>query len=401
VRARQALMILKADLACNAGETELARRLLMPVAGERPLPAVQVWRDYFTVWSYLWEGRPVMAVEVGRLQHIRWEAEVGRRGLRAVTLGSLLAAAYWQQDQRDNARVLLADRLDVIEQASGYAGLISAYLTLARLAAADSEEARAFAYLESLAAIGERRGTVRLVVTSLAERIRLHASRQRPAQAAELLAEMSVAVERPAISRLLEPQLHLESELAQALAAVASGEQRLAKSHLDGAKVLAARLNRGYEAIQVLALQALLADRAGESPVALLTEALSRAESGGLVRVFTDTLPDVIDLVRRRTQEGLPGTVKRAFVERVLAASDAARTDQPPPGPQAGNALLTPKEFQVLRLLAGGLPNKRIATELELSNDTVKWHVKKLFAKLNAGSRDHAVDRARMLGLLR
>jgi LuxR family maltose regulon positive regulatory protein len=63
--------------------------------------------------------------------------------------------------------------------------------------------------------------------------------------------------------------------------------------------------------------------------------------------------------------------------------------------------LLTPKESQVLQLLAGGLQNKQIATELDLSSDTVKWHVKKLLAKLNAGNRDHAVDRARMLGLLR
>jgi LuxR family maltose regulon positive regulatory protein len=62
--------------------------------------------------------------------------------------------------------------------------------------------------------------------------------------------------------------------------------------------------------------------------------------------------------------------------------------------------MLTPKENLVLQLLAGGLPNKRIAAELELSSETVKWHVRKLLAKLNAGNRDHAVDRARMLGLL-
>jgi len=63
--------------------------------------------------------------------------------------------------------------------------------------------------------------------------------------------------------------------------------------------------------------------------------------------------------------------------------------------------MLTPKEGLVLQLLAGGLPNKRIAVELDLSSETVKWHVKKLLAKLNAGSREHAVDRARMLGILR
>ena len=67
----------------------------------------------------------------------------------------------------------------------------------------------------------------------------------------------------------------------------------------------------------------------------------------------------------------------------------------------AGSAMLTPKESLVLQLLAGGLPNKRIAVELDLSSETVKWHVKKLLAKLNAGSREHAVDRARMLGILR
>jgi len=93
--------------------------------------------------------------------------------------------------------------------------------------------------------------------------------------------------------------------------------------------------------------------------------------------------------------------VTREFVDRVLAAAESGATAGRDSAPLARSALLTPKEYQVLRLLAGGLPNKRIAAELDLSADTVKWHVKKLLAKLNAGSRDHAVDRARMLGLLR
>jgi LuxR family maltose regulon positive regulatory protein len=92
--------------------------------------------------------------------------------------------------------------------------------------------------------------------------------------------------------------------------------------------------------------------------------------------------------------------VKREFVDRVLAA---ARIDSPAPSKTeaaATSAILTPKEAQVLKLLAGGLPNKRIASSLSLSEETVKWHMKKLFTKLNAGSRQHAVDRARMLGLI-
>ena len=63
-------------------------------------------------------------------------------------------------------------------------------------------------------------------------------------------------------------------------------------------------------------------------------------------------------------------------------------------------ALLTPKEAHILALLATGLSNKLIACAMEISDETVKWHLKNLFAKLSAGSRKHAVGRARLLGLL-
>lgn len=241
---------------------------------------------------------------------------------------------------------------------------------------------------------------MRVIVTSLAERVRLHAARRRPAQAAVNLAQLSELVDRTRMSELLAPLVHLEHEMAWSFSAVAADDAALAQPHVTRARELTVRLNRGYEAVQVLALEALLAERAGKSPDALLTEALSRAEAGGLVRVFADTLPEVVELIRRRARGSLSGPVTGAFIDRVLAAAEA----DPASGRQSTalvkSALLTPKEFQVLRLLAGGLPNKRIAAELELSADTVKWHVKKLLAKLNAGSRDHAVDRARMLGLL-
>jgi ATP/maltotriose-dependent transcriptional regulator MalT len=61
---------------------------------------------------------------------------------------------------------------------------------------------------------------------------------------------------------------------------------------------------------------------------------------------------------------------------------------------------LTPREREILSLLARGYSNKDIATALDLSGDTVKWHLKNLFAKLGANSRRHVVLRARTLGIL-
>jgi LuxR family maltose regulon positive regulatory protein len=45
------------------------------------------------------------------------------------------------------------------------------------------------------------------------------------------------------------------------------------------------------------------------------------------------------------------------------------------------------------------MSNKLIARTLDISNETVKWHLKNLYLKLSAGTRKHAVDRARLLGI--
>jgi two-component system nitrate/nitrite response regulator NarL len=61
---------------------------------------------------------------------------------------------------------------------------------------------------------------------------------------------------------------------------------------------------------------------------------------------------------------------------------------------------LTPRELEVLRLLAEGLPNKTIALRLGISEHTVKFHVNAILGKLAVGSRTEAVVRATRLGLI-
>jgi LuxR family maltose regulon positive regulatory protein len=63
-------------------------------------------------------------------------------------------------------------------------------------------------------------------------------------------------------------------------------------------------------------------------------------------------------------------------------------------------SLLSPREREVLRLLATGLSNKQIALAMDVGEETIKWHFKNLFRKLNAGSRIHLLHRARMVGVI-
>lgn len=61
---------------------------------------------------------------------------------------------------------------------------------------------------------------------------------------------------------------------------------------------------------------------------------------------------------------------------------------------------LTPRELQVLHLLAEGLSNKQIAKRLEVSEHTAKFHVAAILSKLGVESRTEAAVRAVQLGLL-
>ncbi len=68
--------------------------------------------------------------------------------------------------------------------------------------------------------------------------------------------------------------------------------------------------------------------------------------------------------------------------------------------PETREAALTPREREVLQLVALGMANKQIAARLGVSESTVKFHVNSLLEKLGARSRTDAVVRATRLGLL-
>jgi DNA-binding NarL/FixJ family response regulator len=76
-------------------------------------------------------------------------------------------------------------------------------------------------------------------------------------------------------------------------------------------------------------------------------------------------------------------------------------TLRPAPGRPAGlQEPLTPREKEVLRLVAEGLSNKQIAARLEISDHTAKFHVNSILGKLGVTSRTEAVVTAARSGLL-
>ncbi|HEY6645435.1 response regulator transcription factor [Povalibacter sp.] len=64
-----------------------------------------------------------------------------------------------------------------------------------------------------------------------------------------------------------------------------------------------------------------------------------------------------------------------------------------------GSEELSPREVEILKCVASGLSNKQIASQLRVSDETVKTHLKNAFAKLNVNDRSHAIAVAMSRGI--
>ncbi len=87
------------------------------------------------------------------------------------------------------------------------------------------------------------------------------------------------------------------------------------------------------------------------------------------------------------------------FAKRLLSILDAAGQAKPIPLPDTGETL-TPREVEILRLIAAGARNRAIADKLVISERTVKVHVTNILGKLSVSSRTEAAARAREMHLL-
>ena len=156
----------------------------------------------------------------------------------------------------------------------------------------------------------------------------------------------------------------------------------------------------------------------GRDGLAVVREA-ARAAPG--TRVLILTTFDLDEYVSEALREGAAGFVlKNAAPAEVISAVRAVHAGHGWLAPEVTARLmgqfagrypgrrhpfadvrLTERELQVVRLVARGLSNQRIATELHLSQETVRTYLKRMFAKLDVADRTQLAVLAHEAGLLR
>jgi DNA-binding NarL/FixJ family response regulator len=124
-------------------------------------------------------------------------------------------------------------------------------------------------------------------------------------------------------------------------------------------------------------------------------DALRAGASGFLLKdVTAERLFDAVRVVADGEALLAPGITRR------LIGEFAAQRRAPGPHPDAALAALTPRETEVLRLVAEGLSNTEIATALVVTEETVKSHVSRMLRKLGLRDRTQAVVMAYESGLV-
>ena len=88
------------------------------------------------------------------------------------------------------------------------------------------------------------------------------------------------------------------------------------------------------------------------------------------------------------------------IVESIQLALSGAQVPAHAPAPESISRSLTPRQCEVIELMHRGLPNKLIARQLDLSENTVRRHVQDILAFFEVGSRAEAVFIARQRGLV-
>ncbi len=204
--------------------------------------------------------------------------------------------------------------------------------------------------------------------------------------------------ELDAARALLAGEHNPEAAISHARVALAAGDPRAAAATIARFRSAEHSPLRPYANVEAWLLDALAQETLHDEERALhsIEQALDAAEPHGLRHPFFRLGTRVQPLLRRLLTRG---TLHRALAEELLAALTAGEPS-PPTGSRPLLEPLSERELAVLRCLPTMMSNAEIAAELYVSVNTVKTHLRHIYAKLDATNRREAVRRARELQLL-
>ncbi|MFL9961819.1 LuxR C-terminal-related transcriptional regulator [Paraburkholderia sediminicola] len=338
----------------------------------------------------------------------RIEKAWGHSSSCATWAASCLAAIYYECNELPEAREMIAGRTTIALESSPLTGLMRHILCAARLLWRDGQTGSALAILEDGRQAAVSRRWLRLKLALDAETVRLLLADGNLAQARQIADELGKSVPILCEGRTgCAVDAWTSYCLLQARVLIAGDRAddaiQLLTPLLDN---LAATGRRYSEVVVSLLFSCALAQcGASEKALGAFERTLCMGRASGMINSFVDEGQPVRALLQRfRQVSGDVSNVETAYADRLLTAFDAFG-NSPAASPMHVEAVpmspdvLSAREFEVLKHVARGLSNKEIGRSLKLAPETVKWHLKNIFEKLDVSSRIEAVQRVFGLGV--
>lgn len=358
------------------------------------------------------EGRLVEGARHFRLALNLAETHAGRRSAAATLVACSLATLHYEWDDLDALDQLLADRLDLIDDACFLDSVRSAYLALARLSAARNDFEAAHGFLNRAELVASRRRWPRLAASALAEHVRLWLSEGRPLDAERTLTRLET------LTSPTPPATHCAASETWRLRCIARARMHLHRREATAAITLLRGVlddenptRHPYPAVRTRMLLAIALEQDGQSKPALeqVELALRIAEPAGMIHSISDEGPAAAALIKQLVTAGRVAapTLQQPWFVALRRALGLDTPDAPVADVRKSKAApllmqepLSQRERDVLTLVAQGLSNDETARTLMLATETVKWHLKNIYSKLGVSSRTLAVHRARQMDLM-
>jgi LuxR family maltose regulon positive regulatory protein len=190
--------------------------------------------------------------------------------------------------------------------------------------------------------------------------------------------------------------------ISQARVLLAQGDPSAASTVLEAYRQQMETRNFQDERLRAVVLQAVAFQACDkkDNSMQTLSNALTIAEPGGFIRLFVDEGAPMAELLSVAAAQG----IRPGYVSKLLAAFEMEPRIQqlstPTPNQVSLIDPLSPRELEVLGLIARGFSNEEICKRLFLALNTVKGHNRRIFDKLHVQRRTEAIVRARELGLI-
>ncbi len=338
------------------------------------------------------------------------ESHPSAGSVAGAVIAAYLGDALYEANEIDEAERLLNTYLPLIEQHCIVDPLATTYATLARIALLRGRRTVTQDLLQRAIYLGYQHKLHRLVVYGRAELARL-ATFDGDLRAAQDELGLSAPLAREQSAELM---FHAGESEAQGVTElrVQVYNGKLAEAHAALLREVrrAETRRRTRRMIRLKVLLAICQDLQGQSNAArrTLLEALNAGYRGGFVRIFLDEGPAFSKLLREiletRRKSGVTQG-EEGFDDYLQALSEetpssALRSPPATAGAPAASHSLTEREKDLLRMLASGYSNQHLAERLAVTENTVKWHLKNVYDKLNTRNRLQAVNTARHLGLI-